>query len=86
MGYAPPLKRERRKKALWAPPQSDLEKGNISSFHRHYPSKVVRPALAHPHGHRALGMGTHYVSGLGQPRGQASVPESPPTAHAGIWP
>lgn len=39
MGYAPPLKRERRKKALWAPPQSDLEKGNISSFHRHYPSK-----------------------------------------------
>ena len=39
MRCAPPLKRERKKKALWAPPQSDLEKGNISSFHRHYPSK-----------------------------------------------
>lgn len=39
MRCAPPLKRERKKKALWAPPLSDLEKGNISSFHRHYLSK-----------------------------------------------
>jgi len=86
MGYAPPLKRERRKKALWAPPQSDLEKGNISSFHRHYPSKGGQACTGTSPWAQGFGMGTHCVSGLGQPRGQASFPESPPPAHAGIRP
>lgn len=52
MGCAPPLKKERRK-ALWAPPQSDLEKGNISSFHKTLPLK----GWSGPHWHIPMGTG-----------------------------
>lgn len=64
---------------MWAPPQSDLEKGNTSSFHRCYPLKGS-PGLHCPSSWaQGPWRGADPMSQvLASPRGQASFPESCP--------
>lgn len=60
---------------MWAPPQSDLEKGNTSSFHRCYPLKGS-PGLhwSIPMGTGAMAWSGPNVSGPGQPKRTGFLP------------
>lgn len=74
---------------MWALPQSDLKKGNTSSFHRYYPPKGSQGLHWHiSMGTQPLAWSEHNVSGPGYPKRRTGLPAlSPlPTTHAGVLP